>query len=61
MEGEGRPQYFVYRMLGEMGEERVAAGCAGPELRVLAGRGEGRVSGLLVNYARGGRRTGWRR
>jgi hypothetical protein len=49
--GEVRPQYFVYRMLGEMGEERVEAGCAGAELRVLAGKGQGRVSGLLVNYA----------
>ena len=47
--GEVRPQYFVYDMLLRLGQERLAVECP-PELRVLAGRGERRVSVMAVNY-----------
>jgi hypothetical protein len=46
--GEVRPQYFVYRMLAQMGEEQLTLEC-GDGLRALAGRGDGGVSVLLVN------------
>jgi xylan 1,4-beta-xylosidase len=48
---EVRPQYFVYQMLGQMGEERVAAQSDEPEVRALAARGEGTLFVLLVNWS----------
>ncbi len=48
VEGKVRPQYFVYRMLGRLGAERLAVEC-GPGLRALAGRGRGRVGAVAVN------------
>ncbi len=48
---EVRPQYFVYRMLGELGGERVAAAADHQDVRVLAGRAPGRTSAMLVNYS----------
>ncbi len=48
VEGKVRPQYFVYRMLGRLGAERLAVEC-GPGLSALAGRGQGRVSVMAVN------------
>jgi hypothetical protein len=46
---EVRPQYFVYQMLGRAGEERIAAQSDDGDLRVLAGRAEGRLAALIVN------------
>jgi hypothetical protein len=48
--GEVRPQYFVYRMLGLLGDRRVAARGDAEELRVLAARRGTDVSILVVNY-----------
>jgi hypothetical protein len=48
--GEVRPQYFVYQMLGRMGEERIPATSAEPDLRVLAGRSDSAVSALIANF-----------
>jgi hypothetical protein len=48
--GEVRPTYFVYQMLQRMGETRLAANAAAPDLRVIAGRAEGRVSVFLTNF-----------
>lgn len=47
---EVRPQYFVYQMLTRIGEERVAAGSAEGEVRVLAGTGQRATSALIVNF-----------
>jgi xylan 1,4-beta-xylosidase len=47
---EVRPQYFVYGMLSRLGAERIAAQCEEPGVRVLAARGEGALSVLLVNF-----------
>ena len=56
VDGEVRPQYFVYQMLGRMGGERVAAQSAEAEVRVVAARDQDKVRLLLVNYApEGGR------
>jgi hypothetical protein len=48
---EVRPQYFVYQMLGQMGEERIAVGPLEPGLRALAARGSGDVSVFVVNLS----------
>ncbi len=47
--GEVRPQYFVYQMLSRMGEEQLATQSDGA-LRVRAVRGEDVLSVLLVNH-----------
>ncbi len=47
---EVRPQYFVYQMLGRMGDERISAHTDNQDLRVLAARTESRVSAMLANY-----------
>ena len=39
VEGNVRPQYFVYQMLSQMGEEQLAARSDDRDVRVLAGRG----------------------
>ncbi|MCK4284181.1 MAG: hypothetical protein KAX44_07675 [Candidatus Brocadiae bacterium] len=44
-----RPQYFVYQALSQLGTERLAADSPG-DLRVLAGRSDGRVGLLVVNH-----------
>jgi hypothetical protein len=46
---EVRPQYFVYQMLARMGGRRVGAQSDAKDLRVLAGRDEGRATLLIVN------------
>jgi hypothetical protein len=45
-----RPQYFVYQMLSRLGNERLPAEVAHPDLRVLAARGEGLVAVLVANF-----------
>ncbi len=47
---EVRPQYFVYQMLGRLGDRRVRAKSAAEDLRVLAAADRGRAAVLLVNY-----------
>jgi hypothetical protein len=51
-----RAQYFVYQMLGRLGEERVAAHSDEADLRVLAARSDGGVSALVVNWTLDGSR-----
>jgi len=48
--GEVRPQYFLYWMLGRMGETRLAATAPDPAVRVLAAKSEGKVSALIANF-----------
>jgi hypothetical protein len=50
VEGEVRPQYFVYQMLSRMGEIRVSAAADDPDLRVLAARSDGCLSAMIVNH-----------
>jgi len=50
VEGEVRPQYFVYQMLGRLGDERAAADSDHPSVRVLAGRAERSAAALIANY-----------
>jgi hypothetical protein len=45
-----RPQYFVYLMLAQMGDEKIAVTSQRPDLTALAAKGAGRISVLLVNY-----------
>jgi hypothetical protein len=47
---EVRPQYFVYQLLGRLGDRRVRARCEAADLRVLATRARGGTAVLLVNY-----------
>jgi hypothetical protein len=49
--GEVRPQYFVYWMLGQLGDERLAATCDDRDVRVVAGRCGAAVCALAVNYS----------
>lgn len=49
--GEVRPQYFVYRMLSQMGEERIRAEPSDPSVRVLAARDDRKLSVLAVNVS----------
>lgn len=49
--GKVRPQYFVYWMLAQMGDERLAISCDDRDVRVLAGRAGSAVSALAVNYS----------
>jgi len=49
VDGQVRPQYFVYQMLSRLGDDKLAADS--PEgLRVLAGRAADRVGVLIVNH-----------
>jgi xylan 1,4-beta-xylosidase len=50
VEGNVRPQYFVYQMLCQLGDERLAARSDDRDVRVLAGRAGTRISALAVNY-----------
>ena len=47
---EVRPQYFVYQMLGRLGDGRIRVKSATEELRVLAAKDRSRSAVLLVNY-----------
>jgi hypothetical protein len=49
--GEVRPQYFIYWMLRQMGEDRLAATCDDRDVRVVAGRSGSAVCALAVNYS----------
>lgn len=49
---EVRPQYFVYQMLADLGDERLATQCSG-DVRAIAGRAEGRVSVMAVSHCGG--------
>ena len=49
--GEVRPQYFVYWMLAQLGDEQLAASCDDRDVRVLAGRNGSDVCALAVNYS----------
>jgi len=48
--GEVRPQYFVYWMLSRLGEMRLSATSDDAALRLLAARGEGKVSAFVANF-----------
>jgi len=45
-----RPQYFVYQMLSRMGESRLRVTGSDAALRLLASRGEGKVSAFVTNF-----------
>ena len=47
---EVRPQYFVYQMMGRLGNQRVAASSNDSDLIVRGVSGEGKVSTLIINY-----------
>lgn len=47
--GEVRPRYFVYQMLGRMGEERLDVRAEDTPLQARAARDTGKVSVLLIN------------
>ncbi|HEX7023300.1 MAG TPA: hypothetical protein VF187_00660, partial [Gemmatimonadales bacterium] len=47
---EVRPQYFVYQLIGRLGEERLQAHSDLPDVRAIAARGDGRVAVLAVNF-----------
>jgi len=49
VEGQVRPQYFVYQMLSRLGDERLAVDSR-PGLRALAGRDGDRVGVMIVNH-----------
>jgi len=51
VDGEARPQYFVFQMLSRLGEEELATVSGDRSIRVLAGRAEGGVAALAVNYS----------
>jgi hypothetical protein len=48
--GEVRPQYFVYQMLTRLGEEKLESHSNHPDVRVLAARQGERIGILLTNY-----------
>lgn len=48
--GELRPQYFVYQMLANMGEERIASNSIDSDLHLLAARTDRQVAALIVNF-----------
>ena len=48
--GKVRPQYFVYQMLSQMGEQKLAAHCEHPDIKAIAVQGDGRLSVLIVNF-----------
>lgn len=50
VEGEVRPQYFVYQLLTHLQERRVTADTSDPRLYVLATKGERALSVMLVNF-----------
>ena len=51
VEGEVRPQYFVYRMLSELGENRLSASCDVGDVGVLSGCEGDTVSAMFVNHS----------
>lgn len=54
VDGEVRPQYFVYQMLSQMGNEEISAYSEDLDLKIVAGRSgddcESRITLLLVNH-----------
>jgi hypothetical protein len=53
--GAVRPQYFVFRMLGQLGNERLPVTTSAPGIRALAGRDDGRHAVMMVNRGDGDR------
>lgn len=51
VEGNVRPQYFVYQMLSRLGDEQLGARSDDRDVRVLAGRAEGRTCAMAVSYS----------
>jgi xylan 1,4-beta-xylosidase len=51
VEGEVRPQYFVYQMFSRMGEEKLRAHCEDNHLWVQAARMKGQISVMAANYS----------
>jgi len=51
VDGELRPQYFVFQMLTALGDEELDASSTDPAVRVLAGRRGSDVAILAVNYS----------
>lgn len=47
---EVRPQYFVYQMMGRLGDRLIAAKADDNDLMVRGISGEGKVSVLIINY-----------
>ncbi len=48
--GAPRPQYFVFQMLGMVGDERLAVEAEAPGLRFLAARDDGGHGVMIVNH-----------
>jgi hypothetical protein len=48
--GEVRPQYFVYKMLSELGEEELVTRTDHRDLRVLAGRDGAKAAAVIINF-----------
>jgi hypothetical protein len=53
VEGEVRPQYFVFWMLRRLGDERLQVEVDEPDLHVLAARGDGAWAALIANLGEG--------
>jgi len=51
---EVRPQFFAFKLLGQLGSERLGATSDNETLQVLAGRDDGVQSTLIVNYGEAG-------
>ena len=49
--GEVRPQYFVYQMLARLGETQIAASADDADVHVLAGQDADGISVMLVNHS----------
>lgn len=48
--GKVRPQYFVYQILSQMGEQKLGVHCEHPNIKTIAALGDGRLSVLIVNF-----------
>ena len=58
VDGQVRPQYFVFQMLSRLGDTEVASSSDRPDVGVLAGSTRDRVAALLVNHSLEGARAG---
>lgn len=47
---EVRPQYFLYQMLSDVGDCRIAADCDDTDVMVRGCSREGKVSAFMINY-----------
>jgi hypothetical protein len=54
VDGEARPQYFAFDLLGRVTGVRLAAATDTPDLRLLAGRDGDALSTLIVNHGESG-------